>query len=125
MLYVAGETSYFIFSPTGRMFDRWISADWLLSRSARSRLAPVLPAPEITSPSHFRYILKYSADAAVGTPSSETATARRPRPPKGEPRVLIGYCLGLESTSREASVLPPCTPSRPPVPSPPRTVCAL
>ena len=71
MLYVAGETSYFILSPTGRMFERWISADWLLSRSARSRLAPVLPAPEVTSPSHLRYRLKYSAEASVATPSSD------------------------------------------------------
>ena len=54
MLYEAGETSYLNFSPTGRMLERWISADWLLSRNARSRLAPVLPAPDMTWPSHLR-----------------------------------------------------------------------
>src|SRR4029453_13738956 len=113
MLYEAGETSYLNFSPTGRMFDRWITADWLLSRSARSRLAPVLPAPDVTSPFHLRYRLKYSAEASLATPSSAMATAKTPMQPNVELRVLIGYCLGLESTSREAAGLPPCPPARP------------
>jgi hypothetical protein len=39
--------------------------------------------------------------------------------------VLTGVGVAVLVTSFDAGVEPPSTPSRPPVPSPPRTVCAL